>query len=368
MADGGGTGSRPLEVHASTPDRKLKPDLAAVKSAVLFDGPKVRRVVKHWKIRDRNTGAEHHDAIVIRTYRKRKDRSELDEQHSVTLTGGVNDEIEALSRFLRAVRSDAAEGIETGFLVLPTTGSSADAIQQVIDSATSDGKIDVLASVLQRTAEDHRLLDVLLERAERDPELFMEAALAINLAGYRTAVAELRTLIEKDQATEREFQIHLEKHPWMFGSEYSELLDRRNWTRGEEQDFMLRRTVDGYIEAVEIKTPLGGKSLFNYDKSHDSYYAASELSKVLGQVEKYIEELEADRHRIQSKDREDTNKIRAKIIIGRDRDERQTQALRRFNGHLHRIEVLTFDQLLKMAEGILGYLERSLESRVAEAD
>jgi hypothetical protein len=40
----------------------------------------------------------------------------------------------------------------------------------------------------------------------------------------------------------------------MFGSEYSELLLRRTWTRDDERDYVLGRTVDDHLEIVEIKT------------------------------------------------------------------------------------------------------------------
>src|SRR6266480_2133626 len=93
----------------------------------------------------------------------------------------------------------------------------------------------------------------------------------------------------KPPLAEKDFQAFLTQHPWIFGSEYSELLDRRNWTRDEKNDFVVRRTTDGFIEIIEIKTTLGGDSLFKYDASHDSFYAGAELSKVIGQVEKYLE-------------------------------------------------------------------------------
>jgi hypothetical protein len=70
--------------------------------------------------------------------------------------------------------------------------------------------------------------------------------------------------------------------------------------------------------------------------------------------------LDADRNQIIARDKEDTLKIRAKLIIGRDGDEAQQHALRRLNGHLHRIEVLTFDQLLRIAQNVLNYLERAI--------
>jgi hypothetical protein len=143
----------------------------------------------------------------------------------------------------------------------------------------------------------------------------------------------------------------------MFGSEYSERLDNRNLTRGSQQDFVLRRTTDGYIELIEIKTPLEGSSLFRFDQSHRSYYAGQQLSMVIGQVQKYLEEIDAGRYEIKHRDQLDPNKVRAKIIIGRDVDDAQCQALRRFNGHLYRIEALTFDQLSRMAGQVIKYLE-----------
>jgi hypothetical protein len=70
--------------------------------------------------------------------------------------------------------------------------------------------------------------------------------------------------------------------------------------------------------------------------------------------------LDADRYAIKARDGEDPLKIRAKVIIGRDGDENQKRALRRLNGHLHRIEILTFDQLLRIARNVLSYLESAV--------
>ena len=74
----------------------------------------------------------------------------------------------------------------------------------------------------------------------------------------------------------------------MFGSEYSELFSRRTWTRDDNLDYMLRRTVDGYLEIVEIKTAFSDR-LFIFDTSHDSYYPSVKLSTVLaGQCRDYL--------------------------------------------------------------------------------
>jgi len=167
------------------------------------------------------------------------------------------------------------------------------------------------------------------------------------------AFAQLEKYIRAD-SEEKVFQKLLTENQWMFGSEYSELLDRRKWTRDEQQDFMVRRSADGYVEMVEIKTSLSGKPLFNYDRPHKAYYPGSDLSKAIGQVINYLEKLDGDRHAIKSGIGEDVDKIRAKIIIGRDGDLDQQKALRRLNGHLHRIEILTYDQLLRVAKRSLA--------------
>ena len=84
---------------------------------------------------------------------------------------------------------------------------------------------------------------------------------------------------------------------------------------------------------------------------------------------KYVERLDAERNSIRANDGEDFNKVRAKVVIGRDGDDAQRAARRRLNGHLHRVELQTFDQLQRTAENVLGYLQtRSPTSPPAAQD
>ena len=170
-------------------------------------------------------------------------------------------------------------------------------------------------------------------------------------------------MVEKDGVSEHEIQRHLKRHPWLFGSEYSELLDRRNWTRDDSLDFMLRRSADGYLEIIEIKTPFK-EPLMRHDSGHDSYFASSKLSHVIGQVLRYIDEVERNRNSIIASDKLDPFKIRAKIIIGRDQDESGQAALRSYNAHLNRIEVLTFDQLLRIGKRTIEIFESVVEDEI----
>lgn len=81
--------------------------------------------------------------------------------------------------------------------------------------------------------------------------------------------------------------------------------------------YMLRRTVDDYLEIIEIKTAFSDP-LFVLDRDRGVYYPSAELSPVIGQVMRYIEEVDRQRDSILLKDEADTLKIRARVIVGKD--------------------------------------------------
>jgi hypothetical protein len=114
--------------------------------------------------------------------------------------------------------------------------------------------------------------------------------------------------------------------------------------------------VDDFSEIIERKIPFKD-ALFIYDDSHDSFYPSSKLSPVLGQVMRYIEEVERARDSTLAKDGYDTLKIRARAILGRDGPPAHQATLHNLNAHLHRIEVITFDQLLRIAARVMAVFE-----------
>jgi hypothetical protein len=181
-------------------------------------------------------------------------------------------------------------------------------------------------------------------------------AVASRMVEYKKAYAQLETLVDDPSTREGRIQEHLTNNPWMFGSEYSQLLPRRTWTRDDRLDYMLRRTVDDYLEIVEIKTPFK-ESLFIHDKSHDSYHPSATLSQAIGQVMRYIEEVDRNRDSIVAQDHCDPLKIRSRVILGRDGPPEHQAALRKLNAHLHGIEILTFDQLLRIAGRVISVFE-----------
>lgn len=234
----------------------------------------------------------------------------------------------------------------------------ADALEgtkRLVEGLSAGSQVKLLAQILGSFEGTPDQLQQLAELASVNLDASKVVAASLNLAQYTEAIEQLETQIELNP-TEGFFQTHLSRNPWMFGSEYSELLNQRAWIRDQNTDFMMRRTVDGYLEIIEIKRPFA-EPLFRFDPSHRSWFPQQELSKVVGQVMGYIEEIDAARDSIERRDGEQSNKIRAKIIIGRDNDIAQVEALRRFNSHLHRIEIMTFDQLARIAHQVRSHLQ-----------
>ncbi len=349
----------PTKVYVDERDPTINPNVLGRKEVVLKDGQKdrskVRRIARLTSVRDRHTGEHHHDALSIKTIALSKEACTVDLTRSVQLDG---EETNRLADFLAAARSGALPPSTGGYIVMPTRGGPRDVMQALRDLAAPD-RLDALTMLLREASEKPDVLGALVSRLARDDGFIEKAAAAMNLAVYREVVDRFEAMIEAPDTSEGDFQALLERHPWLFGSEYSCILDRRRWTRDEIADFVPRRTTDGRVELIEIKTPLKGKALFTFDTSHKVWAPGSDLTRVVAQAENYLEKLDRNRDSILANDGEDVTKMRARIIIGRDLNDDQRSALRRHNGHLHRIEILTFDALLAIARRVLRHFEEA---------
>lgn len=315
----------------------------------------------HLEIIDQHTGEVHHHAVKLeQTPRQRVADGggwPIEVPISIQINDVGKDAIGKLRDFLSVVRDDLPEEIGD-FIVAEVRGGQIDVptIRRLIGVASTGGKAEALVQAAEAVSGDPEALERIAELAAAHPDASKVAAAALNLARYNDALAELERLIEAN-ARESEFQRLLTDNAWIFGSEYSELLNRRVWVRDQQKDFMLRRAADDYLEIIEIKTPLEtNQPLFLWDNDHDSHYPRGELTKVVAQVMSYLDGVDGDRDRILARDKERVNKIVARVVIGRDHD--QGDVLRRFNGHLARIEVLTYDQLLKIGRRVAAHVEQ----------
>ncbi|MCB9857575.1 MAG: DUF4263 domain-containing protein [Phycisphaerales bacterium] len=352
---------------------QANPNVGRITNTILRDGPQAFQIATLMEIIDPTSGDFHHYSLRIDQVDRKKTGWFARPERSVRLEGGEKDAIGALHKFLQAIDSKifaAADG-ELHLISSPDFEKLANLIECVPKLPSAD-RVELLGSIASHL-DDPEVDPVLLQQSLSHAKsgVLRQIAVAARITEYRNAITIAEALIEGNCNKESELQRFLSTHPWMFGSEYSELLDRRTWTRDDRQDFMLRRTVDGYLEIIEIKTPFPDP-LLRDDQSHGSTYPSAALSATIGQVMRYIEEIERSRDQIRSKDGEDPLKIRGRIIIGRDGDDAQQHGLRLLNAHLTQIEILTFDQLLRIAKRVIGVFENQrnldLPSPLVESD
>ena len=338
------------------------PNIGKTHQVTLKDGPKAFRIATIFEILNPKTNELHHLSLQLDSYDKTKAAWRSKPDKNIRLDGKDPNEIKILSDFLNAILSEHYTDTAGEFRVVTSAQYElAESLAGLLPKLPGSRKLELTKQLLQSldssNVEPEEFIDAFQNST---PEVVRNIGVAAKFVQYESAYLELEELVNKSDPSESKYQNHLQNNPWMFGSEYSEILDRRTWTRDDNLDFMLRRTVDNYLEIIEIKTP-AAMPLFNYDKDHDSYYASSKMSQVLGQVYMYIEEVERSRDAIIAKDKLDPLKIRARIIIGVDSDEGKQSALRTMNDHLHRVEIITFDQLLRVAKRTLNIFESEIK-------
>jgi len=338
------------------------PNVRSITQVVLKEGPRAFRIATLLELINPATGEFHHYSLKLDQIDRTKKGWFAKPEKSVRLEGGDPDEIGKLYTFLEATQKDQLK-YETGELHLIRSEDYAklERVIEALPNLADTDKLQLVKNILAQLEETESSVEEFVSAFEGGTEQTLKnIATASRLVDYRSALTELKRMVENPRTIENEFQKHLERNAWMFGSEYSELLRRKTWTRDDRLDYMLRRTVDNYLEIVEIKTAFSDP-LFVHDRDRDTFYPSSKLSPVIGQVTRYIEEVERNRDQIIAKDEEDTLKVRARAIVGRDHSPAEQAALRNLNAHLHRIEIITFDQLIRIAERVLSIFEASGE-------
>jgi hypothetical protein len=173
----------------------------------------------------------------------------------------------------------------------------------------------------------------------------------------QNACAQLRNYLETGQNDESIYQDWCDNHSWVFGNAYLIKDDVRAISEGDKIDMLLPTVISGYRDIIELKKP--SESVLNWDSTHNNHYFASPVSKAIGQCHRYIDVFQE----VAIKGLRDNPEIvayhpRAIIVIGRSNtwEENQFRALHGLNARLANITVMTYDQLLRQGERLIGVL------------
>lgn len=190
----------------------------------------------------------------------------------------------------------------------------------------------------------------------------------------RNEVQKLQQLAATPGTTETDLQRAIGDKYWLFGGRYIGVAPRRKFTFLDEYDIPLLCS-DGSLHIVELKGPCIS-SLVTDHRSH--YIVGKDVHEAVSQTVNYLRALDDQRTTLQAELSEelsfevDLRRVRSSVVIGhpvhvavengRPSRRQIDQAIRSYNSHLSRIEVLTYADLLDSAERTLVFEEEKNES------
>lgn len=191
--------------------------------------------------------------------------------------------------------------------------------------------------------------------ADTNGQMVLRAA---ELQRRAAGLDRLRTVAEDDTATEADLQRALEGQHWIFGGRFVGEAARRRLIPGDEVDIPLIRG-DGALHIVELKRSmsLGGPLLKPY---RNAWVPTAAVHDAVAQAVNYLVGLDENRHRLREEFGIEARRAGAVVLIGHPAlqpevpENEINEALRVFNSHVNRVEVLTYKELLDNAERSLG--------------
>ncbi|MFF7034175.1 Shedu anti-phage system protein SduA domain-containing protein [Streptomyces griseus] len=211
-----------------------------------------------------------------------------------------------------------------------------DAADEAYRIATSPGALELLA-------------------ADADGQMIFRAA---ELQRRSAGLNHFRKVAEDRASTEHDLQIALEGQYWIFGGNFVGEAAQRRLVPGDEIDIPLIRG-DGSLHIVELKRSmsLSGPLV----KEHrGTWVPTSAVHDAVGQAINYLVGLDENRQTIYRDLGIETRRASAVVLVGHpgvqpDVPESEiNEALRTFNSHMSRVEVLTYKELIDNAERSLG--------------
>jgi hypothetical protein len=180
---------------------------------------------------------------------------------------------------------------------------------------------------------------------------------AIRLKEMRSAVAELRKLLDSYETNEQLYQAWCKQHSWAFGNAYVMSDDVRDISIGDSVDLLLPSVISGYRDIVELKRP--DHEVLLFDSAHRNFFFSAFVSRAIGQVHRYLDNLQD----VAANGLLDHPEIvayhpRAIVVIGRSQGwaREKLKALHGLNSRLSGVAVMTYDQLLAQGERLIEVL------------
>ncbi len=345
MSDSGVNEPESLRVRVR--DSFSVPGLQRIETAYLKEGPKTWRTASLlWFGRTRET-ISHVEFHGRDWHRSGNDWTETEERRWSCRDA----EVHALRKFLTAELSGVGE-----YSLVSADGALGVLIKQIRQGRVGPDIIAALAEQLTKQVELVSTLDEI-----EGVELL---GMAFNLRRQREVTEQFERLVRDPASTEPQLQAVLEDNWWLLGGNYVSRVDRRHLTLLDQFDIPLLRA-DGVLHVIELKKA----NVPGAVRRHRQHcIVGPEVNSAVGQAANYLRSVDEQRHLIGGEHDIECRRAFASVIVGYPGHNRQSdvtpaefrEAIRTYNSHLSRIEVLTYEDLIVAARNTM----RSLEARV----
>lgn len=253
-------------------------------------------------------------------------------------------------KYLKLVKKMLEKGAEE----LGWTGELSDEnIEKMIKEKESLKKIKEKSN--KQISHQKEIIDSLLQQVGK----LREERFLISLEDFKKDIKDFKSLL-KEKNKERDIQLWLYEHPWVFGPNYVEGSKEEINSKGDRIDFLLQR-YDTYYDVIELKLPscpifVGEKEDVPEQDISRKYNMSADLKNAISQVIGYLETYEIDKTNIKWKKGITIHKPKGIIVVGRTEEETR-RALKSLNSYLHDIEILTYDDIIEIANNFIKLIE-----------
>lgn len=161
--------------------------------------------------------------------------------------------------------------------------------------------------------------------------------------------AELKDLLDRSVTDEATYQEWIERHPWVLGLKWDELLRHKRLNDENIPDFTIRRIGKEFHDIVEMKPP--SMPIFRADGEF-----STEFLRAWDQAERYLDFARRDADYLRRRGIPVDNP-RCYLIAGKDVTGLKLDTLRRKERSNPAMEVLTYDDVSIFVEATIRFVE-----------
>lgn len=320
-----------------------EPRLLSIETVVVKQGPRAYKTVSLLTFGDPETRR-----ISTRTFRAQTWHAHpLERGYDFTRTANSwscdDDEIAAVQGFLNQEFTEPG-----GYLFLKSDEATSALLAHLSEGALDTSEV---RDIIQKLANHPSLAEALAS-------LHDSASISSVLTRSRQSkgLERLKAVIDDPASLEPQIQAVLQEEWWVFGGKYVSASVRRSYTVLDQFDIVLIRA-DNSLHLVEIKQANISRLVV---PDHNHWIVGNDVHKAVNQAMNYIRSLDEKRADILADFGIDCRRASATVVLGHPRYIRASptpvqlaDALRTYNSHLSRIEVITYEELTKTAERFL---------------